>query len=310
MTYLLKTHKTLTVFAILAFIVILMPLQDVYAATTGVTINFPLAGETAGDNAFTVRYTLAADNGADANTGFIRFTESGTTLDPDDPHTYTMVGGDRTTGQHDITLDFLEANFDVPDTLIDGATYDIRVEVNSVLNGPLVATELVIAMDFTLPTFTAALAPASNQITITYSENVISAANSPDPWAVTGGFTVNAVTNLDGGTNTQTLTLDGGIPDGASIVVTYTVGGAGDITDDISRFQNDLATATVSLGGVPPFSGQGSGCTGDCSAPTLGVNSEGDRFVTNGFTYNGQSTDVEYFYTPYPLITANTVRVL
>ncbi len=27
--------------------------------------------------------------------------------------------------------------------------------------------------------------------------------------------------------------------------------------------------------------------------------------VTNGFTYNGKSTDVERFYTPYPLITAN-----
>ena len=50
---------------------------------------------------------------------------------------------------------------------------------------------------------------------------------------------------------------------------------------------------------------QGSGCRSDCEAPTLGVNSEGDRFVTNGFTYNGKSTDVEYFYTSYPLITAN-----
>ena len=27
--------------------------------------------------------------------------------------------------------------------------------------------------------------------------------------------------------------------------------------------------------------------------------------VTDGFTYNGKSTDVERFYTPYPLITAN-----
>ncbi|MCH7648030.1 MAG: hypothetical protein IIA83_05440 [Thaumarchaeota archaeon] len=50
---------------------------------------------------------------------------------------------------------------------------------------------------------------------------------------------------------------------------------------------------------------QGSGCRSDCEAPTLGVNSEGDRFVTNGFTYNGKSTNVESFYTPYPLITAN-----
>jgi len=49
----------------------------------------------------------------------------------------------------------------------------------------------------------------------------------------------------------------------------------------------------------------GSGCDGDCQAPTLGVNSEYYRVVTDGFTYNGKSTDVERFYTPYPLITVD-----
>jgi len=53
------------------------------------------------------------------------------------------------------------------------------------------------------------------------------------------------------------------------------------------------------------FGGGGSGCDGECQAPTLGIDSKYNRIVTDGFTYNGKSTDVERFYTPYPLITAN-----
>jgi len=42
-------------------------------------------------------------------------------------------------------------------------------------------------------------------------------------------------------------------------------------------------------------SGGGDGCNGECSAPTLGVNSEGYRLVDNGFSYNGKAVDVESF---------------
>lgn len=49
----------------------------------------------------------------------------------------------------------------------------------------------------------------------------------------------------------------------------------------------------------------GSGCSGDCTEPTLGLNNDGRRLVDNGFTYNGKSIDVERFFTPYPLITVN-----
>ena len=52
-------------------------------------------------------------------------------------------------------------------------------------------------------------------------------------------------------------------------------------------------------------SGGGSGCS-DCEEPTLGVLSSGQRVVEEGFTYNGYSVDVERFFTPYPLITAQT----
>ena len=61
------------------------------------------------------------------------------------------------------------------------------------------------------------------------------------------------------------------------------------------------ATLTGDLG----LRGSGSGCDGDCNAPTLGVNSAGYRYVTNGFNYNGNAIDVENYFTAYPLITVN-----
>ena len=46
----------------------------------------------------------------------------------------------------------------------------------------------------------------------------------------------------------------------------------------------------------------GGGCT-SCAPPVLGIDRHGNNFVSNGFTYNGFPTDVQYFFTPYPLIT-------
>ena len=48
-----------------------------------------------------------------------------------------------------------------------------------------------------------------------------------------------------------------------------------------------------------------SGCRGDCSAPTLGVDEQFTRVVENGFTYNGDTINVERYFTPYPLITVD-----
>jgi len=47
----------------------------------------------------------------------------------------------------------------------------------------------------------------------------------------------------------------------------------------------------------------GLGCLGDCSPPTLGLDSNSNRLVDEGFSYNGVSVDVEQYYTPFPLIT-------
>ncbi|WP_371503709.1 hypothetical protein [Nitrosopumilus adriaticus] len=85
--------------------------------------------------------------------------------------------------------------------------------------------------------------------------------------------------------------------------VNATVGGGGTeflantviLTGDFGLFV--AATATSSS--------NGSGCSGDCEEPTLGLDSKGKRLVDNGFTYNGKSIDVERFFTPYPLVTVN-----
>lgn len=47
----------------------------------------------------------------------------------------------------------------------------------------------------------------------------------------------------------------------------------------------------------------GGGCV-NCTPPTLGLNSDYKRIVEHGFSFNDNPVDVEYHYTPYPLITA------
>ncbi|MCV0401595.1 MAG: hypothetical protein K5777_06430 [Nitrosopumilus sp.] len=84
--------------------------------------------------------------------------------------------------------------------------------------------------------------------------------------------------------------------------VNATAGGAGteftttavNLTGDFGLF---VAATATSNGG-------GSGCI-DCEAPTLGVDDDGRRLVDGGFTYNGNSIDVERYFTPYPLVTVS-----
>ncbi|BDQ30565.1 hypothetical protein NZNM25_07940 [Nitrosopumilus zosterae] len=73
----------------------------------------------------------------------------------------------------------------------------------------------------------------------------------------------------------------------------------------------DATSVTATLSGdfglfVAVSASNGSGCSGDCEEPTLGLDSKGERLVDNGFTYNGKPIDVERYFTPYPLVTVNT----
>ena len=51
----------------------------------------------------------------------------------------------------------------------------------------------------------------------------------------------------------------------------------------------------------PVLPSRGSECD-DCTPPTLGYDEYGAKLVDGGFSYNGLSSDVAYFFTPYPLI--------
>ena len=61
----------------------------------------------------------------------------------------------------------------------------------------------------------------------------------------------------------------------------------------------------VAGGGGGPVGDSGSGCSSDCTPPTLGVNNKGLKLVQKGFSYNGKSVDVKHYFTPYPLITVD-----
>ncbi len=95
--------------------------------------------------------------------------------------------------------------------------------------------------DSAAPTFTARTGPATNQITVTFSKNVNSTADSHAAWGVAGS-TVTAITGLDGTGNTATLTLQSPVqPPDATPAVTYNAD-AGSVSDAAG---NALATATV-----------------------------------------------------------------
>jgi len=54
------------------------------------------------------------------------------------------------------------------------------------------------------------------------------------------------------------------------------------------------------------YSSGGSGDCNDCIPPTLGINKRGVNMVTDGFSFNGNYVNVEYFHTPFPLISTET----
>jgi len=56
---------------------------------------------------------------------------------------------------------------------------------------------------------------------------------------------------------------------------------------------------------IIPAASKGSGDCVNCTEPTLGVDKRGVKMVDNGFTFNGKNTDVEYYFTPFELITVN-----
>ncbi len=118
---------SLVVIFVIGILLLSLPAQYVLGAVTSVVINSPTTGQTVGAS-FSLSYTVA-DNGTNtATAGSITFTESGTSIDPNDPHTFTMsVPADTSVGVHVITRAALEAGFG--NSLVNAATYDILVSV-------------------------------------------------------------------------------------------------------------------------------------------------------------------------------------
>jgi len=166
-------------------------------------------------------------------------------------------------------------------------------------------------------------------LTITLSAASNATAQIIQDSAITGNFTFTTADPLTGG-----AVFEGEWTSNSVLVITMTTIGTaislGTAEVDVNAATNNIgpllnntdntvmvAAANVALtgdfgivaGGGSSNNGGGDGCKGDCEEPTLGVNSKGKRLVTNGFTYNGNSVDVERFFTPYPLITADVGKL-
>jgi len=72
---------------------------------------------------------------------------------------------------------------------------------------------------------------------------------------------------------------------------------------------SDWAISAIAILSSPTLSvaqnSSGGGCSGDCTPPTLGLDSSGRRMISNGFSYNGKSVNAESYYTAFPLVLVN-----
>ncbi len=159
-----------------------------------------------------------------------------------------------------------------------------------------------ILITFPAPTNATALGTMTNGEIIanfTWTTADVDSDTLTGTWDATSQF-LTIVVNAIGG-------VDPPIPNTDTVnyqVGTGKIGYAGNNTE----FTADPVTLTGDFGlfvALVLNDGGGSGCGFDCEPPTLGVNDYGKRVVDNGFTYNGNPIDVEYYFTPYPLMTVN-----
>ncbi|AFS81068.1 hypothetical protein NKOR_05925 [Candidatus Nitrosopumilus koreensis AR1] len=166
-------------------------------------------------------------------------------------------------------------------------------------------------------------------ITITLSEASNATAQIVQDSAITGNFTFASddplsATGVDfvgeWTSNTQLVINMTDIGSGSTLTIgsstvaaksTNNIGIQNNNTDNTVMGSNTTAVSLTGNFGIITSSsssdsdGNGSGCSGDCEEPTIGIDSSGKRQVTGGFSYNGYTVDVERYFTPYPLITAD-----
>jgi len=155
------------------------------------------------------------------------------------------------------------------------------------------------------PVLVSAQITGPNTITIVYSIPVISAIGDYTDLNLIPGGPRGLVGHLGTGTTTITLTFAGpAAPAGttATIDIAATVTETGGFFDPLLGAPLNDQAVTNGQGGT------GTNCEADCTSPTLGVTKTGKMLVENGFSYNGNPVNVNSFYTPYPLITADVGR--
>ncbi|KKL55473.1 hypothetical protein LCGC14_2255070, partial [marine sediment metagenome] len=181
-------------------------------------------------------------------------------------------------------------------------TYDSNSGTDPVItacsdNSAMTDSTLDVPDDGLSPTLNSATTTSTTTIDVTYSEAMDTGGS-----IIAADYTITnpsvSVTGVSVSGSIVTLTVGTMGQDD-----TPTVAQPGSV-DDTSANTLTAPSSVVASDGIAN-SQNGSGCDGECQAPTLGVNSEYNRIVTDGFTYNGKSTDVERFYTSYPLIKVN-----
>ena len=196
-----------------------------------------------------------------------------------------------------ITLSTSMATDAVPTVTYDtsgGATPTITsCDTNSTMTDPLP----IGSTDGLSPTMDSATTTSTTTIDVTYSEAMDTGGS-----IIAADYTITnpsvSVTGVSVSGSIVTLTVSTMGQDD-----TPTVAQPGSVDDTSANTLTAPSLVVASDGTANSING--SGCSGDCQAPTLGINSKYNRIVANGFTYNGKSTDVERFYTPYPLITVD-----
>ena len=205
----------------------------------------------------------------------------------------TCTGGG--TSSITITLDQAIATDALPTVTYAAGTPIYQCSDDTQLAGASIA-----ATDGLSPTVSSVTTTSTTTIDVTFSEDIDDATDVAADFAVTSPAATVDSTSVSG--SVVTLTLNSGTPITDTDTPTVTLQNTG-VDDDDGNTINSGATVATS-GFSTASSGGGSGCNGDCEEPTLGVLPNGQRVVDDGFTYNGHAVDVERFFTPYPLITA------
>jgi len=183
---------------------------------------------------------------------------------------------------------------DTPDVSYNAGVGDITDnEAPGILHMDLATFGPTPSTDFTTPTMDSATITSTTTIDVTFSEDLGGLTVEAADFTLDLGLTVLSAVESSPGVVTITTTT----PFGSSAPA-VTLGGTG--VDDVSGNTLVAAGPLTSTSGI--VASGGGGCE-NCLPPTLGLDKKGDkRLVEGGFTCQGQTADVEHYYTPFPLI--------